>query len=280
MWLAAACKVLAEAFEVVFEVAASSAARSPRPLGVRSEFRIDGDFRGRLAFGIPAASREFTTLLLRGKAGGNEEETWALLSQKIADLWLEMLRAEAGLACTIGRISPAAEQSVREGDGAQARKPKRRGGRQQTAQGGEEAALFSTLKSSQIALPVYLILEGEGVSAQAKETQPEEPRSVADSGLSPSPHDPQAANLNLLLDIEVQASLRFGGREMLLGEILDLGPGDVVSLDRPVHAPVDLVVGDRIVARGEVVLVDGNYGLRILEVAEPQKRLETVRCLF
>jgi flagellar motor switch protein FliN/FliY len=83
-----------------------------------------------------------------------------------------------------------------------------------------------------------------------------------------------------LLDIELQASLRFGGREMLLGEILDLGPGDVVSLDRPVQAPVDLVVGDRIVARGEVVLVDGNYGLRILEVAEPQKRLETVRCLF
>jgi flagellar motor switch protein FliN len=59
-----------------------------------------------------------------------------------------------------------------------------------------------------------------------------------------------------------------------------MAPGDVVPLDRSVHAPVDLVIGDRIVARGEVVLVDGNYGLRVTEVAEPRKRLETVRCLF
>ena len=84
--------------------------------------------------------------------------------------------------------------------------------------------------------------------------------------------DGSSANLDLLLDIELQASLRFGGREMLLSEILDMAPGDVVPLDRSVHAPVDLVIGDRIVARGEVVLVDGNYGLRVTEVAEPRKR--------
>jgi flagellar motor switch protein FliN/FliY len=47
-----------------------------------------------------------------------------------------------------------------------------------------------------------------------------------------------------------------------------------------VREPVDLVVGDRIVARGEVVLVSGNFGLQITEVAEPRKRLETIRCLF
>ncbi len=86
--------------------------------------------------------------------------------------------------------------------------------------------------------------------------------------------------LELLLDVELEASLRFGCREMPLGEILDLGPGDVVQLDRHVADPVDLIVGDKIVARGEVVLVDGNFGLRISEVATPRMRLESIRCLF
>jgi flagellar motor switch protein FliN/FliY len=86
--------------------------------------------------------------------------------------------------------------------------------------------------------------------------------------------------LELLLDVELEASLRFGSREMPLGEILDLGPGDVVQLDRHVSEPVDLIVGDKIVARGEVVLVNGNFGLRISEIAAPRKRLESIRCLF
>lgn len=86
--------------------------------------------------------------------------------------------------------------------------------------------------------------------------------------------------LELLLDVELEASLRFGAREMPLGEILELGPGDVVELDRNVADPVDLIVGDKIVARGEVVLVNGNFGLRVTEVSAPRKRLESVRCLF
>lgn len=88
------------------------------------------------------------------------------------------------------------------------------------------------------------------------------------------------AGIELLLDVELEASLRFGSREMPLGEILDLGPGDVVHLDRHVEDPVDLIVGDKIVARGEVVLVNGNFGLRVTEVAAPRKRLESIRCLF
>jgi len=89
-----------------------------------------------------------------------------------------------------------------------------------------------------------------------------------------------SAGFELLLDVELEASLRFGCREMPLGEILDLGPGDVVQLDRQVADPVDLIVGDKIVARGEVVLVNGNFGLRISEVAAPKQRLESIRCLF
>ncbi|MGA2277895.1 MAG: FliM/FliN family flagellar motor switch protein [Terracidiphilus sp.] len=94
------------------------------------------------------------------------------------------------------------------------------------------------------------------------------------------PSQSLSAGIELLLDVELEASLRFGCKELPLAEILDLGPGDVVQLDRNVADPVDLIVGDKIVARGEVVLVNGNFGLRVTEVASPKRRLESIRCLF
>lgn len=100
------------------------------------------------------------------------------------------------------------------------------------------------------------------------------------TGAAPAPAEAAAQNLDLLLDIEVDVSLRFGSRELAIRELLATGPGDVLELDRTIHDPVDLVVGDKIVARGEVVLVNGNFGLRVTEVAEPRKCLESVRCLF
>jgi len=84
-------------------------------------------------------------------------------------------------------------------------------------------------------------------------------------------------SLDMMLDMEVEAALQFGTAEMNLREVLALGPGDVVELDRHVAAPVDLVVSDRIVARGEVVVVKGNFALRVTEVLAPQLRLEHAR---
>lgn len=106
-------------------------------------------------------------------------------------------------------------------------------------------------------------------------------------GMDHSEHAPSAemkaeaeGGIGLLYDIELDATLQFGSKEMLLRDVLELGPGDVVELDRHIAEPVDLVVGDRIVARGEVVVANGNFALRILEVATPQMRLESIRCLF
>jgi flagellar motor switch protein FliN len=118
------------------------------------------------------------------------------------------------------------------------------------------------------------------VPPEAQKSAP--PAAAPPSDFSPAqaPLPALSAGVELLLDIELEAALRFGCKELPLGEILDLGPGDVVQLDRNVADPVDLIVGDKIVARGEVVLVNGNFGLRITEVAAPRKRLESIRCLF
>jgi flagellar motor switch protein FliN len=120
-------------------------------------------------------------------------------------------------------------------------------------------------------------------AARAKPAAPKPPAQPARPASAARPAEAApglSSGLELLLDVELDASLRFGCREMPLGEILDLGPGDVVQLDRHVADPVDLVVGDKIVARGEVVLINGNFGLRVTEVALPKMRLESIRCLF
>jgi len=82
--------------------------------------------------------------------------------------------------------------------------------------------------------------------------------------------------LALLLDVALDASLRFGQKQMLFKEVLDLRPGSVIELDRRVNEPAELLVAGRVIAKGEVVVVDGNYGLRITEVAQPKERLESI----
>jgi flagellar motor switch protein FliN len=83
-------------------------------------------------------------------------------------------------------------------------------------------------------------------------------------------------NLELLMDVELGVMLRFGCRQTTLHEVLDLATGAVLELDREIQEPVDLVLHGRIIARGEVVVVDGNYGLRVSEVASPQQRLNSL----
>ena len=80
-------------------------------------------------------------------------------------------------------------------------------------------------------------------------------------------------NLELLLDVNLAVTLRFGQRQMSLRDILQLRSGSVIELDRQTEEPVDLLLDDRIIARGEVVVVDGNYGLRVSEICAQSERI-------
>lgn len=78
----------------------------------------------------------------------------------------------------------------------------------------------------------------------------------------------QPANLNLVMDVELNVTLRFGQRKLTLREVLDLTSGSVVELDRQVEEPVELLLDGVVIARGEAVVIDGNYGLRVTEVSQ------------
>jgi flagellar motor switch protein FliN len=109
------------------------------------------------------------------------------------------------------------------------------------------------------------------------EKNPPAPPSVTQAPMpQPELSAAQNANLELLLDVTLDATICFGQKEMLLRDILELHPGAAVVLDRHVDEPVDLLVGGRMVARGEVVIVDGNYGLRITEIVSAQQRVASL----
>lgn len=69
-----------------------------------------------------------------------------------------------------------------------------------------------------------------------------------------------------LMEIELDARIHFGSRDLPLHDLLELSAGDVIELDRLILDPVDLMIGDRIVARGEVVVMGGNFALQVTEV--------------
>jgi flagellar motor switch protein FliN/FliY len=212
---------------------------------------LSGEVEGRFAVVLDAAILESP---LVGE-GMDQRAGWAELLREVADAAAGDLLARTGTKCRVEKFEEIrAESKVSRAF--------------QLKSGGR---VFAILVRDQVCAPQPAERPGASASSGSAAAPPAQ-------GSAPQPAI--KPGVELLLDVELDASLRFGCREMPLGQILDLGPGDVVQLDRHVSDPVDLIVGDKIVARGEVVLVNGNFGLRVTEVAAPRKRLESIRCLF
>lgn len=212
---------------------------------------LAGDEQGRLAVVLDGTVLDSP---LVGE-GMDQRAGWAELLREVADSAAGELLARTGKKCRVEKFEPTAGES--------------------------KVSRAFQLKSGDRAWTI-LVLDEVHPPKQAGKAEKGAPASAVASSTekAASPGTALSPGIELLLDVELEASLRFGCREMPLGELLDLGPGDVVQLDRHVADPVDLIVGDKIVARGEVVLVNGNFGLRVTEVAAPKKRLKSIRCLF
>lgn len=76
----------------------------------------------------------------------------------------------------------------------------------------------------------------------------------------------EAENLGLLMQVPLHLTVELGACTMPVAEILKLGPGSVIELDRAANAPVELLVNNQPIARGEVVAVEDSFGLRITEL--------------
>lgn len=102
--------------------------------------------------------------------------------------------------------------------------------------------------------------------------RPPADRAAAKGGSSGSP----PSSIDLLLDVELPVIVSFGRAQLMLKDIIKLTTGSIVELNRALSEPVEVIVNNCVIARGEVVVVEGNYGIRIKQVISRQERLRTL----
>jgi flagellar motor switch protein FliN/FliY len=132
---------------------------------------------------------------------------------------------------------------------------------------------------------------GEPVAAPQLAAVPEPPPPPAPTTPRPAPAPPPSpmtqpvrmapanvdtGNLDLLMDIELPLMVRMGQTEMQLGDLLKLTPGSILELNRAADAPVELLVNSKLIAKGEVVVVDGNFAFRITEIESTDTRIRSL----
>jgi flagellar motor switch protein FliN/FliY len=107
--------------------------------------------------------------------------------------------------------------------------------------------------------------------------EPAEPDAPAAPAL-PVENPPSAPSrtFELLMGVELPLSVSFGHVQLPLGDVLKLAAGSIIELNRTVDEPVEVIVNNCVIARGEVVVVEGNYGVRIHQIMSRQERLENL----
>jgi flagellar motor switch protein FliN/FliY len=90
---------------------------------------------------------------------------------------------------------------------------------------------------------------------------------------------PSAAHrdLDFLLDIPLLVSVELGRTKMLIHDLLQLGQGSVVELDKLAGEPMEIYVNNRLIARGEVVVVNEKFGVRLTDIVSPSERIKQLR---
>ena len=87
---------------------------------------------------------------------------------------------------------------------------------------------------------------------------------------------PQNQNLNILLDIKLQLTVELGRTELPIKKVLELTKGSIVTLNKAAGEPVELYANGKLIAYGEVVVIEDNFGLRITHITDPAKRLHSL----
>lgn len=208
-----------------------------------------GHIRGEMSLRIPAAS----TLRLAQTFMSEPPSPSAELTGEHREAILELLRQVGGLAATAIKAAQGEVQFRLE---AAASSPTWPPSSIAWLRIGEEA---SPLGAIELQMSAALVA---GLRPEAAEPARSESQALENPPSSPGDGK---VSLNLLMDVELGVVVRFGSRRLLLREVLDLNPGSVISLDRQVQEPADLLLDGRVLASGEVVVVDGNYGFRVTE---------------
>jgi len=111
---------------------------------------------------------------------------------------------------------------------------------------------------------------------EAKQEAPQErvnvqPAQFQSFDESPTSHEPE--NISLIRDVPLKVTVELGRTVKKIQDVLDFGPGTIIELDKLVGEPLDILVNGQYVAKGEVVVIDENYGIRVTDIVKPEKRI-------
>jgi flagellar motor switch protein FliN/FliY len=137
-----------------------------------------------------------------------------------------------------------------------------------------------TLRFRDAELPPMAMAIGPRLLAILTAPPAEEAPHAEPEGALPDPGDPvpiRSRTMDLLLDVDLPVSISFGKTQLPLKDVLKLTTGSIVELNRGVNDQVEILVNQCLIARGEVVVVEGNYGVRIQQIASRQDRLRSLR---
>lgn len=249
VWQESMAQVLGQIAGAGFGVESLSAAEAEKHASQETDLHVTvtvaGALRGEMALRFPRA----TVLAAAQFFLGEPQDSATEFKPTHQEALEELLRQVAGHAATA--LKPRwGEVQLRVESGAA---PSWSAGASGWLASGSGAAFPLGVEwRMSAALHAALVAAGQSSRQQAAEP-PSQP--VSGQG-----------NLDLLMDVELEVTLRFGECNLPLRDILELGEGSVVELDRQVEEPVDLLLDGKLIARGQVVVVDGNYGLRIEEM--------------
>jgi len=113
----------------------------------------------------------------------------------------------------------------------------------------------------------------------------DEPTTILDDGMTMQPDDmpefgnfaaarPMSPDLEMILDIPVRLSMEVGNTQISIRDLLQLGQGSVIELDRLAGEPLDVLVNGTLIAHGEVVVVNDKFGIRMTDVISPSERIK------
>ena len=119
-------------------------------------------------------------------------------------------------------------------------------------------------------------VEDEGAGAGAGETAVEEQEGDTNQEEGGKADEVKEANLDLILDIPLSVTVELGRSKMLINDLLQLGQGSVVELTKLVGEPLEVLVNDKLVARGEVVVVNEKFGVRLTDIVTPMERVKSL----
>jgi flagellar motor switch protein FliN/FliY len=235
--------------------------------------RIDatGTATGSLSMAIDATAAADITALTMGLDGENEKPPVEAVVDTLREVCVQAVSSLAQKP-----IAKGATLSVSALNQSQSLTPE------------GDWAVFAIV-AEKMKAPLAVAMWGElALAGSAPEPKPAAARPAPAAAPSPAPAPAPAApaakpaaqhpsdRIDVILDIDLPLVVRFGHTELPLKSVTRLGPGSLIDLGRTPDEPVEILVSNQVVARGEVVIVSGSYGVRILEVVSARDRLRSM----